>query len=269
MSRPPRVHLPKTTYEWDRNTEEGMGYLANQTDALLFAHALNCVEHDQVPSILVVNDDGYRGIAHDLTGDRSNMWRDTNSDTARTGRAEYEISKKKNFWERGRVGETIILDEQTVIKRIVDLEERFGGDRGKLLLFIEHWGKEMTLSRPPQMSERYPESVTFVPKPPPELLHYGIEGARSLVEAAIALRKLEREAMGDYELEPEGPRPLFDGADEDAVEQAYADYAEFCERHYRAYQQFKRGRRNVVFPAGTVFWRLRANVKVEKVSATR
>lgn len=261
-----RKNLPGETSESGRKAEAGMGYVGDQADVLLFSHVLRCLEHGQVPSVLVASDDEYRSIVHDLTGNRSDLWRDTHSDTARIGRAKNGIPREKLFWTRGRPAQTVLLDEKSVIDRIVDLHERFGGDLGQLLLFIESWGETVTLQRPPQMSDVYPEAVTVVPMPPPKLMHYGIEGAKRLIRIAIAARQLAREMTGATELEPEEKRPLYLGADADAVDRAYQDYAEFCEQHRRAYLRFRRGRRNVTFPAGTVFWRCRANVNVEEVA---
>ena len=128
MPRRLREHLPSQTYEAGRNTVEGMGYMADQANVLLFSHAVNCKEYGQVPAVLVAFDDGYRSITHDLSGDRSELWQYNNADVARTGRTAHRIPRTMNFYECGRQDETVLLGEEAVIERIVDLHERFGDE---------------------------------------------------------------------------------------------------------------------------------------------
>lgn len=261
-----RKHLAGETYDSGRNTVEGMGYLDTEYDVLRFSHACNSIDHGQAPSVLNAGPDGYRAIAHDFSGDRSDLWREVNSDVARSGRKEHKVKKKALFWERGRPNCGVLQDAATIIERVAMLHVHYDN----ALISFEQWGVETTLQRPAKMSEVFPASVTFKPMPPPELLEeYGLEGAKAAVRAAVAKLQAERLTASVDELEPfQLDCPKYLGTDQAAVKQAEEDYDDFCERHYRAYTAFRSGRRNVIFPAGTVFWRCRANVRVE-VSAQR
>lgn len=264
----PRRDLPAETVEFGRDVEDETAYLADQHEVLRFSHAQRCLENGLEPSVLFADDHCYRAIAHDLTGDRSEVYKNCHSDVARAGRKALELPRTRHFWNCDRPLSTVLLQTEKIVERIAHLHLYFREE--DVLISYKQWGETITLLRPPQLSKAYEASVTFVPMPPPELMHLGVEGAKACIAEAIALLELQRLAAGVTGRAPlETKRPLYDAVDDDVIEKAYEEYETFCDDHFCAYQLLRQGRRNVTFPAGTVFWRLRANVKVAGIAATR
>lgn len=144
----------------------------------------------------------------------------------------------------------------------------------------DDWGKEVTVRRPPWFDLGYPPKGTYTPMPPKKW-EGRLDDAKRFYNALIELCEEfyaeRRTSQGKGVLgkkgllrldpfdRPKSPstyrrrRPRFAGSSKARVK-AYDAYGQFLENHRGARRKLRSGKRNVVFPAGTV--RLRRHVGV-------
>ena len=273
MSNPNEQHVGEP-YASERNTVRGKKYLkmsAKEQKHFWYFFLLYCQETGQEPHALLVHEDGYRSMALDTTGKRHRFHQRLHSKIALRGRNRLGISSEENFWTKGRTDNTKLL-EGAVDDALLDvfqpaIEAGREASECDIKITEDDWGNVLTAARPAGVSRRYPATVSITPMPPPELAHLSLEEARQHVKDAVAAeRKRTRVARVPKSRTPRPRRARRNtgrhAGRADLVAAADEAYRQFTGEHYAARIDFRDGRRDAVFPAGTVFWREIVGVNV-------
>lgn len=260
----------------ERKTRRGKRYLRaarKMPDDFWYFFAYYANLRGLTPSALLVHDDGYRAVFEDSTAERSAFWCDFHAFLGRMGRDYFEIPTGEIFWEARKTDQTKLLPG-SIEDALLDvwqsaLEAGMEISDWDLAIGPDDWGKTLTFNRPEGISKKYPETVSITPKPPRELDHLGVDGAREHINDIIAVEREITEVVRVKRPKSHAPRPRRErrvkgrhAGRKKLVKAADEAYEEFVEEHNAARIAFRDGNRDVVFPYGTVFWRRVVGVTV-------
>lgn len=233
-------------------------------------------------------------VIGDTTGDRSDFMRDTMSGIARS--RNDDLGRDEHFWSSGSYNDTVLLDDDAIERKllyvwlnpvragVVDRAEDWPG----FMILPKHWGKEITIKKPPRFYGREsPEEVTFIPKPPPGYGDMPLEDVREHFEKLLrkeenkilAMRVANNQscsgAKSAEELDPfSSPRtkkskrrtnPRFATKNAELMASAQDIRRGFLDDYETQRQRWVADQKNIVFPCGTIQLKRCAPIKCREV----
>lgn len=257
------------TFFWrpGADTRELFGYM--------FGKALNECGQQAHTACLMSNHT--HTLLSDLTGRRSDFMQRVFSNSAR--KRNLDLNRRENIWASKQPGDMVVLDLEKIIERVlyvalqpvaagcVERAEEWTGFK----ILPRNWGKPMRFKRPVWCGPDMPEVVEFTPMPPPGFDHLPLDQVIAFFEDLIAKEEKryadERggpvlgidycEAISPfYTPKTSAPmrtlNPRFCTSDPKLLARALQRQRQFRGAHGFASKGLRAGRRDVVFPAGTV-----------------
>ena len=287
MTRP-KEHLPgqlaeicrrctHRTYFWrpGADTRNLFGYM--------YGKAVN--DHGQIPHVVCLMSNHTHMLQTDVPGTRSDFMQQLFSNATR--KRNLQLDRSENIWEVKAPGDMTVLDIEEIIERVlyvclqpvaagcVETVEEWTGFQ----ILPRHWGKTMTFKRPEQCGKDMPKKVEFIPMPPPGFDHLPLKQVIAFFEDLIAEREKEYkknrtgtvegiascEATSPfYSPDSESPKgglnPRWCTSNPKKLIRALEHQKQRLNSYRKSLDSFRKGNRNVVFPAGTLQMERRSGV---------
>jgi REP element-mobilizing transposase RayT len=257
------------TYYWrpGEDTRDLFGYM--------FAKALNDTGQQAHVASLMSNHTHI--LLTDVEGSRSKFMQQLFSNSAR--KRNLQLNRRENIWAPGAPGDMAVLEVEKIVERVlyVALQAVAAGcverveDWTGFRILPRDWGKPMVFRRPRWCNDDMPEFVEFTPMPPPGFQHLLLDEVIAFFNDLIArkerryARKRKRSVLGIEVCEAMSPfytpktnapmrtlNPRFSAADKSLIFRALQRQRRFRNEHRESLDQFRNGRRNAEFPAGTI-----------------
>ena len=280
-----RQHLPGQVVLLTRRTEERRYFLRPCT------HSVQVVDYElakgavdaglDVHGLMAMSNHPHV-VATDSRGERSDFMRDF---CAGVGRARNRrLDRQGHFWDTQQFGDTVLLDVDAITRALLytwlnpvraNLVERASHWPGAKILPSD-WGKTRFITAPQDgyYNPKKARMIRFTPQPPPGFEHMTLEEViehfetllREAEDKLIARRRRSgKRVLGKrrvLKLNPfDGPstrakrgklNPRFASRDAALMTRAQAERRQFHADYDKANDMWRKGLRDVVFPAGTI-----------------
>jgi len=241
----------------------------------MFGKALN--DYGQLAHVSCCMSNHAHTLLTDTTGKRSKFMQLCHSNSAR--KRNLDLGRRESIWAPVKPGDMVVLDLEKTIQRVlyialqpvaagcVERAEEWTGFQ----ILPRHWGKSMRFKRPKWCGPDMPEFVEFTPMPPPGFDHLPLEDVIAFFEDLIAkeekryAKKRTGPVLGIEYCEALSPfytpktkapmrtlNPRFCASDPKLIVRALQRQRRFRGEHRVAMLEMRRGKRDVIFPAGTV-----------------
>lgn len=276
----PNEHYPGQLAELVRRTSQRTFYWRPGADTReLFGYMIGkgLNDYGQLAHVACLMSNHTHIVLTDQTGRRSEFMQQAFSNSAR--KRNLDLNRRENIWVPKKPGDMVILDLEKTIKRVlyVALQPVAAGCVEKVeewtgfQILPRHWGKPMRFKKPKWCGPTMPEVVEFTPMPPPGFEHLPLKQVVAFFEHLIAqeekryARKRVRPVLGIKYCEAISPfytpktsapmrtlNPRFCTSDPTLFLRAVQRQRQFRGEHRAALARLRAGKRNVVFPAGTL-----------------
>jgi len=279
MTKPKEQH-PGQVAELTRRTSHRTFYWRPGADTrelfgYMFGKSLN--DYGQQAHVASLMSNHTHIVLTDQTGLRSKFMQLAFSNSAR--KRNLDLNRRENIWAPRQPGDMVILDLEKIIERVlyvalqpvaagcVERVEEWTGFQ----ILPRDWGKPMRFKRPVWCGPDMPEVVEFTPMPPPGFEHLPLELVIAFFEDLIAqeekryAKKRVGPVLGIEYCEAVSPfytpktsapmrtlNPRFCTSDPKLLVRALQRQRQFRGQHRVGLGGLRAGKRDVVFPAGTV-----------------
>ena len=278
--KPKEIHPNQLAMLCQRTIDRRYFFAPTAPNRELFGYMLGKSLHDHDMDICVgfLMPNHFHLMVYDRHGNRDAMMQQALSNAAR--KRNLELDKRDKLWSSSRLNDMAVLDAAKALEQVLyvalqavaaGLIER-GGEREGFMVLPRHWGKPMRFHRHKYCADDMPETVEFTPMPPPGFEHLELQEAIDFFENLIAEKELEYKkrrkgapvlgidvvASRNPFWTPSTPSPMgqlnptFTSSDPVRIRKAIERIKEFNKWHRQALTEFRKGKRNVEFPAGTV-----------------
>ena len=287
----PKSPLPGQFVELTRRTSHRRYFLRPDKDCCNLAGymygkaLLDCEQQACVANCMSTH---YHAAQLDKSGRRSEFMQRFHSNTAR--KRNLQIRHRENLWAPGAPGDLAVLEMEDIVRKVVYvcLQPVAAGcvekcsDWNGFKILPRDWGKPMTFHRPSDCGEDMPETVTFIPMPPPGFEHLPLEEVKAFFEDLIEqeekryAKKRRFPVLGMAYCEAISPfytpkssapmrtlNPKFACRNKLKLIRALRRQRQFRQEHRDALVRLREGERDVVFPAGTLQMRRLAGVECD------
>ena len=279
MTKPKEAHAGQLAEQCRRTSHRAFFWRPGADTLNLFGYMFGKAANDcgQLPHVACLMSNHTHILNTDQTGRRSDFMQQLFSNSAR--KRNLQLGRRENIWAPGQPGDMVVLDLEKIIERVLYIAlqpvaagcvERVGDWTGFQIL-PRDWGKPMRFERPDLCGPNMPEFVEFTPMPPPGFEHLPLEDVIEFFEALIAreekryAKKRQREVLGIEVCEATSPfytpntkapmrtlNPRFCTTDRNLLVRALRRQRQFRNDHRASLNEFRKGRRAVMFPAGTL-----------------
>lgn len=292
----PKRHLPGQVVLLTRRTAHRQfllrpGKRSRELVGYMFGKAV--LDSDMLACVASCLSNHMTSVSRDQKAKRSRFMQQFHSNTTR--KRNLQLGRRENMWAACAPGDAVCVDMDAIIDKVlytclqpvaaglVDTCEEWTGFQ----ILPRHWGKPMRFERPPECNPALmPDFIEFTPMPPPGFQDQPLEEVIAFFEDLI--RKEEARYRKKRRMDPLGidycetvnhfrtPRstskmrtlnPRFCGKNKKQILAAIQRERKFHREHRALLNEFRDGRRDVVFPPGTIHMARRAGVNVGPVPA--
>ncbi len=286
---PPKRHLPGQFVEITRRTAHRQFLLRpgkDTRDLVGYMYGKALLDHDQTASAAFCMSNHVHSAQLDREGTRSGFMQQFFSNTTR--KRNLQLDRRENLWVVGEPGDMVLLELQEIVDKIVYvcLQAVAAGcvekatDWSGFKILPKDWGKPMRFPRPKHCGKDMPAFVEFTPMPPPGFEHLPLAEVIAFFEHLIAkaeeryARNRKVPVLGIKACEARSPfhlpttkaaigelNPQFSSRNKKAIVEALRHQRACRQAHRLALNAFQNGKRDVVFPSGTLLMARRAGVR--------
>ncbi len=290
----PKRHLPGQFVEITRRTTRRRFLLRpgkDTRDLVGYMYGKALLDHNQTASAAFCMSNHVHSAQLDREGTRSGFMQQFFSNTTR--KRNLQLDRRENLWAVGEPGDMVLLELQEIIDKIVYvcLQAVAAGcvekatDWSGFKILPKDWGKPMRFPRPRHCGKDMPEFVEFTPMPPPGFEDLPLDEVIAFFEHLIAkaeqryARNRTVPVLGIKACEARSPfhvpntkaamrelNPQFSSRNKAAIVKALRHQRACRQAHRMALTEFRDGKRDVVFPSGTILMARRAGVRCAAVS---
>ena len=281
----PRQHLPGQVVLLTRRTEQRRYFLRPCSHVARVVHYELAKAADQsglsIHAMMTMSNHPHI-VATDHLGERSDFMRDFCAGVARA--RNRHLNRKGHFWDGQQFGDTVLLDRQAIEEKLLYawLNPVFGNQVERARhwpgpkILPSDWGKTRVVSAPQDgfYNPKKARMIVFTPQPPPgygdltleEVIEHFETLLREAEDRLIARRRRAgkrvqgvRGALARDPFDAPSSRgrygtlnPRFASRNAALMAQALQERRQFHAEYEGANHRWRKGQRDIAFPAGTI-----------------